>query len=235
MSTPLIPSVGPRNDAARTFVREHTKLMPVPLVPELRLYRAEAVAPVWFETARWLDDDDADVPFWCVPWAGGQALARYVLDHPEIVRGARVLDFACGGGLVALAAALAGGHVRAVDIDPLAKTAAELNARENQLSITVSTENLLGDSLPDIDVVLAGDVWYEPGPSAQFRRWFRTLARTKTVLTGDSGRPYAPRRARELARYEVPTPFELEARDVRTSRVLAIDPARRTRKTRTSQ
>lgn len=206
------------------FVREHTKPMPVPLVPELRMHRAEAVAPVWFETARWLDDDDADVPFWCVPWAGGQALARYVIDHPEIVRDKRVLDFACGGGLVALAAALVGGHVRAVDVDPLARVAAELNAKENRLSIAVMTHDLVGDSLTDVDVVLAGDVWYEPGPSAHFRRWFRRLARTKTVLTGDSGRPYAPRRARELARYEVPTPFELEARDVRTSRVLAIDP-----------
>lgn len=202
---------------------EHTVLATVPLVPEIRLYRAQAVGPVWFETARWLDDDDVDVPFWCVPWAGGQALARYVLDHPAVVCGARVLDFACGSGLVAIAAAQAGAHVHAVDVDPTARTATEMNAAHHGLSIRTTTQDLVGDSLADYDVLLAGDVWYEPRPSARFRRWFRALATTKLVLTGDSGRPYAPRRARELARYEVPTPFELEAMEKRTARVLAIE------------
>src|SRR5262245_45925946 len=105
----------------RAFVLEQTRLAPVPFVPEIRVYTAPAVNPVWFETARWLDDDFTNVPFWCVPWAGGQALARYLLDHPEEVRDRRVLDFACGGGIVAIAAAKAGAHVVvAVDIDPLA-------------------------------------------------------------------------------------------------------------------
>ena len=207
----------------RAFVAEHTMLATVPLVPEIRIYRAQAVGPVWFETARWLDDDDVDVPFWCVPWAGGQALARYVLDHPAVVCGARVLDFACGSGLVAIAAAQAGAHVHAVDVDPTARTATEMNAAHHGLSIRTTTQDLVGDSLADYDVLLAGDVWYEPRPSARFRRWFRALATTKLVLTGDSGRPYAPRRARELARYEVPTPFELEAMEKRTARVLAIE------------
>ena len=216
------------DEERRAFVREQTTLAPVPLVPELRLYRAASVTPVWFETARFLEDDAADVPFWCVPWAGGQALARWVLDHPGTVRGARVLDFACGGGLVALAATLAGGHVRAVDIDPLARVTTTLNAAANGLTLDVATEDLVGDALAGIDVLLAGDVWYEPRPSARFRRWFRKIASTgRTVLTADSGRPYAPRRVRELARYEVPTPFELEAMVVRTARVLAIDPTGR--------
>lgn len=211
------------DDERRAFVLEHTRLVEVPLVPELRLYCAASVTPVWFEIARWLEDDDADVPFWCVPWAGGQALARWVLDHPEVVRGARVLDFACGSGLVGLAAALAGAHVRAVDVDPLARVATDMNARENGLSVEVATTDLVGDALEDVDVVLAGDVWYEPGPSARFRRWFRKLASSnKTVLTADSGRPYAPKRTRELARYEVPTPFDLEAMTVRTARILAM-------------
>ena len=166
----------------RAFVLEHTRLACVPLVPELGVYTARAVNPLWFETARWLDDDNAAAPFWCVPWAGGQALARYLLDHPVTVRGMHVLDFACGGGVV-------------------------------------------GDPLHDVAVVVAGDVWYERAPEARFRRWFDRLARRGvTVLTSDAGRGYAPRRARELARYEVPTPFDLESTPVRTTRVLAVEP-----------
>jgi predicted nicotinamide N-methyase len=210
------------DEQRRAFALEHTTLTPVPLVPELRVYRADAVTPVWFELARLLDDDDADVPFWCVPWAGGQALARSVLDHPEIVRGKRVLDFACGGGLVALAASRAGARVWACDIDPFARVVTALNAAANGLSFQVTIEDVVGRALPDIDVVLAGDVWYEPAPSARFRRWLRRLAVNHTVLTADSGRPHAPRRATELARYEVPTPFELEARTMRTARVLQL-------------
>lgn len=210
-----------KSDAERrAFVLEHTRLASVPLVPELRVHRADAVQPVWFETARAQGDDDADVPFWCVPWAGGQALARYVLDHPGLVRGRRVLDFACGGGIVGIAAARAGAEVWAVDVDPLARIATDLNARANEVEVRASTTDVVGDALDGIDVVLAGDVWYEPRSSARFRRWFRKLA--QPVLTADSGRPYAPRRVRELARYEVPTPFELEARLARTARVVTF-------------
>lgn len=193
----------------------------MPLVPELSVYRADAVSRVWFETARFLDDDDVDAPFWCVPWAGGQALARYVLDHPEVVRDKRVLDFACGGGVVACAAAKAGAIVRAVDVDPFAREMAELNREANAVAFEVEIVDVVGRRLPDVDVVLAGDVWYEPAPSARFRRWLRSL--DAIVLTADSGRPHAPKRVRELARYEVPTPFELEARASRTARVLSFD------------
>lgn len=207
----------------RAFVLEHTRLAPVPLVPELRVCTAaRGVNQVWFETARWLDDDDANVPFWCVPWAGGQALARYILDNPGAVRGARVLDFACGGGIVAVAAARAGATVTAVDIDPLACVAAEIAAEANSVALEITTSDLVGDPLRDVDVVLAGDVWYERAPSSRFRRWFERLARQgRTVLTSDAGRGYAPRRAKELARYDVPTPFDIESVPSRTTRVLA--------------
>ncbi len=209
----------------RAFVLEQTRLAGVPLVSELRVYQARAVNAVWFETARWLDDDDADVPFWCVPWAGGQALARHLLDHPELVRGARVLDFACGGGVVGIAAARAGARVCAVDIDPLARTATELAAEANGVTIEVTTRDVVGSPLPDVDILLAGDIWYERAPAARFRRWFERLAGGGlTILTSDAGRHYAPRRARELARYEVPTPFDLEAAATRMTRVLAIEP-----------
>jgi predicted nicotinamide N-methyase len=213
------------DDDRLAFVLEHTRLAPVPLAPELSVYRAEAVTPVWFETARWLGNDDADVPFWCVPWAGGQALARYVLDHPELVRGKRVVDFACGGGLVAIAASRAGAHVLACDIDPFARVVTRLNAEANGLpadAIAIAIADLVGSELADVDVLLAGDVWYEPAPSARFRRWFRRLAPRMPVLTADSGRPYAPKRVTELARYDVPTPFELEARSTRIARVLTF-------------
>lgn len=208
------------DDERRAFVLEHTTRRPVPLVPAIETYRADDVSRVWFETARWLDDDDVGVPFWCVPWAGGQALARYVLDNPEIVRGKRVLDFACGCGIVGIAAARAGGIVRAVDIDPLARVATELNRGINGVDVEVLTSDLVGDPLPDIEVVLAGDIWYERGDSAKFRRWFRKLR--ATVITADAGRHHVPRNVRELACYEVPTPFELEARVTRTARVLAL-------------
>jgi predicted nicotinamide N-methyase len=207
----------------RAFVLEHTRLEGVPLVPELRVCTARGVNRVWFETARWLDDDDASVPFWCVPWAGGQALARYILDHPEAVRGARVLDFACGGGVVAVAAARAGARVSAVDIDPFARVATTLAAEANEVVIDVKISDVVGDGLADVDVVLAGDVWYERAPAARFRRWFDRLVRSGiTVLTSDAGRGYAPRNARELSRYDVPTPFDLEAAASRTTRVLSI-------------
>jgi len=210
-------------DERRAFVLEQTRLAPVPLVPELAVYTAPAVTPVWFETARWLGDDDAEVPFWCVPWAGGQALARYLLDHAETVREKRVLDFACGGGVVALAAARAGAQVTAVDIDPLARVATTLAAEANGLAIDVRTTDVVGDPLPDVDVVLAGDVWYERHPAARFRRWFERLAGGGVcVLTSDAGRGYAPRNADELARYDVPTPFDLEAAARRATRVLSV-------------
>lgn len=211
------------NASSRAFVLEQTRLAPVPLVPELRVCTAaRGVSQVWFETARWLDDDDANLPFWCVPWAGGQALARYVLDNPSAVRGARVLDFACGGGVVAVAAARAGARVTAVDVDPLACVATTIAAEANGVALDVATSDLVGDPLRDFDVVLAGDVWYERAPSTRFRRWFDRLARRgHTVLTGDAGRGYAPRHAKELVRYEVPTPFDLESVPARTTRVLA--------------
>ncbi len=206
---------------------EQTRLAPVPLVPELSVYTAPAVNPVWFETARWIGDDNVDIPFWCVPWAGGQALARYLLDHPDVVRGANVLDFACGGGVVAIAAARARpapASVLAVDIDPLACVATQLAAEANAVAIDVKKSDVVGERLSGIDVVLAGDVWYEPGPSARFRRWFERLVRAGlTVLTSDAGRGHVPRGVRELARYDVPTPFDLEATAVRPTRVLAIE------------
>jgi predicted nicotinamide N-methyase len=212
------------DEERRRFVLEQTRLTAVPLVPEIRLHTASEITPLWFATAEWLRDHEIDVPFWSVPWAGGQALARYVLDHPELVRGAKVVDFASGSGLVAIAAAVAGATVRAVDIDPFARAAAKLNAAANQVTIETITADLSGQGLPDVDVLLAGDVWYEREPSAIFRRWFRKLAAEGVkVVTADPGRLYVPRRVRELARYEVPTLLDIESVESRTTRVLAFE------------
>jgi predicted nicotinamide N-methyase len=197
---------------AALFVRTHTAPAKVPLVPEIRLYTASELTPVW--------KDVDDVPFWCVPWAGGQALARYVLDHPEIVRGKRVLDVGTGGGVVAIAAKLAGAaHVLAVDIDPVAIAACSENARLNGVEIAAEHGDPVGWHV-DVDILLAGDIWYEREPAERFEAWLRALP--IPALTGDPGRTYVPRDVVELARYEVPTTMELEGATRRTTRVLTL-------------
>ncbi|MBX3263501.1 MAG: methyltransferase [Labilithrix sp.] len=207
------------------FVRAHTALEPVPMVDGIRLYTASEVVPIWHATEDWLSERGLGVPFWCVPWAGGQALARFVLEHPEIVRGRRVLDFGAGSGLIAIAAAKAGAAgVRAVDVDPLAVAACALNAAANDVVVEVACEDIV-DGDPKADVVLAGDVWYELAASARFARWLHAVSqRGARVLTGDPGRRYVPSHARELAVYDVPTSIELESTRSRRSRVLEILP-----------
>ena len=179
--------------------------------------------PLWRATQAWLGQVGIDVPFWSVPWAGGQALARYVLDHPEVVRGLDVVDFGAGSGLVAIAAMKAGAaRVRAVDIDPLAEAAIALNSLENGALVSTTCANMVGDPKLDADVLLAGDVWYERAPAARFATWFGKLARRRVrILTGDPERAYVPSRLVELARYEVPTAADLESSPLRTTRVLA--------------
>lgn len=208
------------------FVRAHTGLALVPLVPEIRLFTASAVMPLWHATAiEARAAHDVAVPFWSVPWAGGQALARWVLDHPDRVAGKRVVDFGAGSGLVAIAARLAGAtHVDAIDIDPTAGAAIALNAEANGVDgITVSVRDAVGEALA-ADVLLAGDVWYESGPAARFEAWFRAL--DAVVYTGDPGRHYVPAGAEELARYDVPTTVELESTASRVTRILRIGPPR---------
>ena len=205
------------------FVRAHTALTVVPFVPELRLYTATDLTPLWRATQAWLGTFGLEVPFWSVPWAGGQALARWVLDHPEEVRGKRVVDFGTGSGLVALACAHAGAaSVRAFDIDPLAEAACAVNAQENALRVDVTVGNIVGSAV-EADLLLAGDVWYERAPAARFERWLADVARGGTrVVTGDPARVYVPPGLLELARYEVPTAADLEATTLRTTRVLAF-------------
>lgn len=208
--------------AARiAFVQAHTTMAPVPFVPEVVLATATEVTPLWRVTQEWLADTGLDVPFWSVPWAGGQALARWVLDHPEEVRGRRVLDFGAGSGLVAIAALRAGARAAvAVDVDPLAEAAVAVNAQANEVVVAARIEDVVGAAV-DADVVLAGDVWYERAPAERFGGWLADLAaRGVRVLTGDPARAYVPSSLVELVRYEVPTSIDLESQAFRTTRVL---------------
>lgn len=210
------------NEADRErFIRAQTVLERVALVPEIAVHAASSLSPLWAATQSTLDAAEMEPPFWAFAWSGGQALARFVLDQPSAVRGARVLDFATGSGLVAIAAELAGAaHVTATDIDLFACTAARINAGEAGITLDVGSSDLVGDELPDIDVVLAGDVFYDRAASLRFDPWFRALAaRGKTVLVGDPGRAYLPVGLEQLAVFEVPVAFEIESRKAMRTKI----------------
>lgn len=210
----------------QAFVRARTAPARVPLCPELEVYTATEVTPLWHATAAELRDWD-DSPFWAFPWAGGQALARWILDHPEVVRGRRVLDFAAGSGLVGLAAARAGAaKVVAADIDPFCDAVIPLNAGLNGLAVEVRGDDLLGRPLDGFDLVLAGDVFYERALASRSLSWFGELvARGVPVLAGDPGRNYSPSAGvRPLAAYAVPSSSDVEASAVLRTRVLELLP-----------
>ncbi len=216
----------PVAERLRAFVLARTAPAKVPLAPEIVLLQAGELHVLWqaaeAEPPRWQDS-----PYWAFPWAGGQALARYVLDHPALVQGRRVADFATGSGLVAIAAARAGAaEVLALDHDPFAEAAVALNAERNGVKVRFRAGDALDQRLPDVDVVLAGDVFYERGLAERSLRWFATLAaRGVRVLAGDACRTYAPREdVTELAWYDVPTTTVIEAEPVRLARVLEIRP-----------
>lgn len=191
------------------FVLANTRPAPVPLVPEITLRQTEDDPFTLWERG------GGDVPYWAFPWAGGQALARYVMDEPGVVAGRRVLDLATGSGLVAITAALAGAaEVTAVDVDPLAVLAAGVNAELNGVRVTAVRADVLDADPGAAQVVLAGDVCYDADMTARVLPFLDRAARTATVLLGDPGREYFPRTGcRRLAEYEVPATGRLESRD----------------------
>ncbi len=221
-------------DAVR-FITENTAPERPSLVPELAFYTASDALPLWEMTESMLEREGLPPPFWAFAWAGGQAIARHILDHPDVVRGKRVLDVATGGGLVALAALQAGARtVVANEIDVLAGESIALNAKLNGLNhgLVVRIEDMTGDAAPSVDgqpfdVVLAGDVCYERGMAENMTRWLRGLASNgATVLMGDPGRAYVPTSGvHEIARYDVPTDSRLEDRDIRSTAILQLEPA----------
>ena len=210
------------------FVRENTRLLPVPLTPEISLYVADEATSLWQKTEEDLGKIGLPPPFWAFAWAGGQALARYVLDHPETVRGKHVLDFASGSGLVAIAAAKAGARkVEACDIDAFAGEAIAINARANGVSdvITVTRSELI-DRNDGWETVLAGDICYQRDLAERVTNWLAKLAQQKPdkaaacVLIGDPGRSYLPRSALvEIISYQVPVTRTLEDADIKKSSV----------------
>lgn len=207
------------------FIRAHTALAAPPLVPEVPMYLATEITPLWQATEAWLEHHQVPPPFWAFAWAGGQALARHVLDNPGLVAGRRVLDFATGSGLVAIAAAKAGAaHVLAVEIDPFATAATELNAGANGVAVETRLADIVGQPLPGVEVLLAGDICYERPFAERALAWFRDLTRAGTlVLMGDPGRTYLPRTGLEpLATYTVPTTRELEDREQRETTVWRV-------------
>jgi predicted nicotinamide N-methyase len=209
----------------RAFIVSHTTMVTAPFVPEVLLHTGGAAMELWEAAA--LADERLPVPppYWAWPWAGGQALARYVLHAPEVVRGRWVLDVGAGGGVVAIAAALAGAaRVTAVDIEPYAIEACRLNARANEVDLDLLEADVIGTDA-GWDVVLAGDVWYDAELADRMVPWLRNLAaRGATVLTGDLGRAYLPGDGlAELARYTVPTLVDLEDVPEKEARVLRLE------------
>ena len=212
-------------DDPGAFIRAHTSLLPAPHAPEIRLYVADEITPIWRMTEEALGELGLNPPFWAFAWAGGQAIARYLLDHPEEVRGKTVLDFACGSGLCAIAAMKAGAaSALGVDIEPLCAAAVALNAEANGVHVQVRIEDILERPAPAVDVILAGDVCYERPMAERVLAWLRAAHKAGAhVLIGDPGRTYFPRRGLDpIADYQVSTTRELEDVEIKRTRVWTI-------------
>ena len=211
--------------SSRAFVLRHTRLRPVVGLEELRLHLADEVLPLWHAVQLETADPDAALPYWAFAWGGGLALARYLREHPEAVAGRRVFDLASGSGLCAIAAMQAGAAAAtAADIDAFAVSAIELNARANGCRVALVRRDVLDGDVPDADVILAGDCWYEAVLAERVLPWLeRAAAHGLDVLVGDPGRRYLPKgRLVELARYEVRTTTELEDLEFKQGRVYSL-------------
>ena len=228
------------------FIRANTTVLPVPLVPEIRLHLAHESVPLWQKTEEELGEIGLPPPFWAFAWAGGQALARYVIDNPETVKAKKVLDLASGSGLVAIAAVKAGAaHVLAADIDAFAVAAIKLNLTHNirhsgesrNLSntekdsgfrrndgLTVTSENLLTTPPPAVNTILVGDLFYEKSLAESVFTWLiQAKTQGTTVLIGDPGRSYLPKdELTKLAEYNVPVTRDLEDAEIKRTAVWTL-------------
>jgi len=198
------------------FIRASTAIETPPLVPEVRLHMATELTPLWHSTESFLNQRNIGAPFWAFAWVGGQALARYILDRPSSVEGLYVADIGSGGGMVSIAAALAGAvQITAIDTDPVAGTVCRMNAALNGVAdrITTETADAIGYDLSRFDLILVGDVCYTRGESEELADHLLRVA--APVLFGDPGRHFLPRADLiHLASYSVPTSTEIEAKDV---------------------
>jgi predicted nicotinamide N-methyase len=194
-----------------SFVAAHAAPDRVPLVPEITLYLASEIAPIWQATEDWLAERNVEPPFWAFAWPGGQALARHVLDHRSSVAGRRVLDFAAGGGIAAIACAMAAAaSVEAAEIDPLARAAIALNAATNGVAVLLPAADVVGSDCR-WNLILCGDVCYDAIMAARILPWLRRMAGHAEVWLADPGRAYLPRDGLSaFASYRVSTSLELE-------------------------
>lgn len=204
------------------FISENTRLMTPPLVPEIRLHLAEESVPIWQKTEEQLGEMNIPPPYWAFAWAGGQALARYLLDNPQLLQGKRVIDLGSGSGLTAIAAKRAGAvDVLAADIDELALAAAHLNADANAVTLRTTADDLLAAEPDEADVVLVGDLFYERQLADRVLHYIEAAAASGAlVLIGDPQRSYFPKgRFVEVGEYRVPVTRELEDSEIKKTAV----------------
>ncbi|HEY0235197.1 MAG TPA: 50S ribosomal protein L11 methyltransferase [Afipia sp.] len=208
------------------FIRANTRKRYVPLIPEIAIYLADEAVPLWHKTEEEIGEHGLPPPFWAFAWAGGQALGRHVLDHPDLVRGKSVLDLASGSGMVGIAAMMAGAaSVDAADIDAFARTAAALNAQANRVALRpIETDLLTQTTLQEWDVILAGDIFYERDTAQRALDFLTHRAmRGAVVLIGDPGRSYLPQdRLVRIADYSVPVTRDLEDAEIKQTSVWAL-------------
>jgi|SRR5947209_789973 len=209
----------------RSFILRNTRLQSPSIVPELRLYLGRHAMTVWGRIAEEAGADDVPPPYWAFAWPGGQAVARYLLDHASIVAGKRVLDFATGSGLCAIAASRSGAaYVLAADIDPYSIDCVDLNSAVNGADVTFTAHDLLDATPPDLDLILAGDILYEALLAKRALPWLRAAhSRGTRVLLGDPGRAYLPHKGLfRLAEYDVPTSRDLEDGELKRAGVFTF-------------
>jgi predicted nicotinamide N-methyase len=209
----------------RGFILANTRLQHPPHTPEIALHLADEMTPIWRMTEEQLGEIGLPPPFWAFAWAGGQALARYLLDHPGEVAGKRVLDFAAGSGLVGVAAMKAGAaSVLCADIDGFCAAAVALNGAANGVALDFTDQDLLDGPPPAVELICAGDICYEKPLAERVLAWLAAARAAGTrVLIGDPGRSYFPRSGLDkLAEYQVPTTRELEDMEVKKTAVWAM-------------
>ncbi|MBM3506135.1 MAG: methyltransferase [Alphaproteobacteria bacterium] len=210
--------------APEEFIRAHTNIASAPLVPEIQLCLANHITPLWQDLEAWLVQPNVDPPYWAFVWPGGQALTRYLLDHPEVVRGKRALDLASGCGISAIAMARGGASVDASETDRVAAAAIGLNAELNQVDVEVLVEDVTDRDNGAWGVIVAGDICYEKKMTAALFPWLQRAARGgATVLVADPGRDYLPRQGlAAITRYVVPTSLDLEKGERRETTVYRV-------------
>lgn len=211
MTRGLLRRYPPHSITNERLIRDNTVIASPYLCPEIRLHLITEACPLWTATEEQARAAGLDAPYWAFAWAGGQALARYLLDHPQVVRARTVLDFGAGGGVQSIAAALSGGEVTANDIDPLARRALELNAALNGVTVGYLLEDLIGRLDLDHQVILAGDVCYEQPQAQRILGWLRALVGSSgaEVLLADPRRGFlSTDELEEVAVYAAPTDLD---------------------------